>query len=160
MKSPERDSKLGLDKDYCASIDRYNSAADAMISGERFKVLELTYNNNANSNTSGTFKIPMARFKWTESFQGMFTMLLDDDSARTICACKTEGSVRIPLYSHDRNERIILIEGVIIDHTFNKTYIAGDVIDYPMTVLRSIEFIDAVFNMIFTPPLSFQINEQ
>lgn len=133
------------------SIARFTAAAENFVSEKPIKV----WNIHDQSDEKRIFKIPMLSFRWEESFEGLHTMLLDDNLQRTICVCKSYGAVRLPPYSHKRNERIIVIEGKIIDHVMQKEYPRESIIDYSKDTVRDLEFIDCTFNIILTPPLDF-----
>lgn len=134
---------------------RFNEAV-AYITNKPFKVYQINSNNNPRPRV---FEIPMLPFKWVESFEGLHTMMIDDNLNRTICCCRSVGSVRLPPFSHRRNERIIVIEGRIIDHNLGIAYDKQSIVDFPRHAVRDLEFIDCVFSIILTPPLDYKQNE-
>lgn len=147
-------SKLesALKSAYKVAVARFAAAIESVTSEEPYKVYDIEANQPEENRI---FRIPMIPFRWEESFEGLHTMLLDDNNHRSICICKSHGSVRLPQYTHRRNERIMVIEGKIIDHILDFSYGPDDTIDIPMNVVRDLEFIDCVFSIVLTPPLDF-----
>ena len=141
-----------------ASVARYDRALAHFTGNEEpFKTFDIASNQEDGHKV---FEIPMIPFRWTESFTGLHTMMVDDNERRTVCICRSYGAVRLPPYSHRRNERMIVIEGKIIDCRTGVVYEKESIIDYPADVEREFEFVDCIFNLILTPPLDFKQNQK
>lgn len=139
---------------HAKSLARQQLAIDNFLGNDTsYKILEL---KTAEEAEGTVFEVPMIPFKWVESFEGFFTMLVNDGSSRSICMCKSKGSVRLPQYSHPRNERFIVIDGKVVDHVTEKVYNPDDVFDYPSDSTRDLEFIDCIVTLILTPCLEFK----
>lgn len=131
---------------------RFHRASESFVTGGLpFRVMDIEFEDTEKR----IFEIPMIPFRWSPSFEGLETMLVDETPEKTICLCRVTGSVRLPKYSHKRNERVIIASGKVIDHIMQKTYFAGDIIDYSRDVIRDWEFIDCVLTIILTPPLEY-----